>query len=109
MTRLLGLISAARRLAARAEYLELAATAQFTARRQDQLAASIARKDPRGQRAGEFPDAELGMHLLISGRQAGNRMDQAVALTTRLPHTFAGLGAGAITADKGWCGFCTVI
>jgi hypothetical protein len=96
----LGLISAARRLAARAEYLELTAVAEFTARRQQQLAASVARKDPRGQRAGEFPDAELGMHCLISGREAGNRMDQAVALTTRLPRTMAGLGAGTITPDK---------
>jgi hypothetical protein len=98
----LGVISAARRLAARAEFLELAGIAEFTVRRQDQLAASAARKDPRGQRAGEFPDAELGMELLISGRQAGNRMDQAVALTTRLPATFAGLGAGMITADKAY-------
>ena len=30
-------------------------------------------------------------------------MDQAVALTTRLPATFAGLGAGTITADKAYC------
>jgi hypothetical protein len=97
----LGMISAARRLAARAEYLELTAIAEFTARSKSQLAASVARKDPRGQRAGEFPDAELAMHLLISGREAGNRMDQATALTTRLPQTFAGLGAGTITADKG--------
>jgi hypothetical protein len=95
-------ISAARRLAARAEFLELAGIAEFTVRRQGQLAASVARKDPRGQRAAEFPDAELGMQLLISGRQAGNRMDQAVALTTRLPATFAGLGAGTITADKAY-------
>ncbi|HXC81557.1 MAG TPA: hypothetical protein VNV62_06850, partial [Trebonia sp.] len=56
---LLGVISAARRLAARAEFLELAGVAEFTVRRQDQLAASAARKDPRGQRAGEFADAEL--------------------------------------------------
>ena len=99
---LLGVISAARRLAARAEYLELAAIAEFTVRRQGQLAASAARKDPRGQRAGEFADAELGMHLQVSGHQAGNRMDQAVALTTRLPATFAGLGAGTITADNAY-------
>ena len=99
---LLGVISAARRLAARAEYLELAAIAEFTVRRQGQLAASAARKDPRGQRAGEFADAELGMHLKISGHQAGNRMDQATALTTRLPQTFAGLGAGTITADNAY-------
>jgi hypothetical protein len=71
-------------------------------RRQGQLAASAARKDPRGQRAGEFADAELGMHLQVSGHQAGNRMDQAVALTTRLPATFAGLGAGTITADNAY-------
>jgi len=68
---LLGVISAARRLAARAEYLELAATAQFTARRQTQLEASIARKDPRGQRAGEFADTELAMHLLVSPAKPG--------------------------------------
>ena len=29
-------------------------------------------------------------------------MDQATALTTRLPQTFAGLGAGTITADKAY-------
>ena len=99
----LGVISAARRLAARAEYLELTAVAEFTARRQAQLQASTARKDPRGQRAGEFADAELAMHCLISGREAGNRMDQAVALTTRLPATFAGLGAGTVTAGNASC------
>ncbi len=42
------------------------------------------------------------MHLKISGHAAGNRMDQATALTTRLPQTFAGLGAGTITADKAY-------
>jgi hypothetical protein len=99
---LLGMMSAAKRLAARAEYLELTATAEFTARRQAQLAASAARKDPRGQRAGEFADAELGMHLLISGRKAGDRMDQATALTTRLPCTYAGLGAGTVTPDNAY-------
>ena len=98
----LGVISAARRLAARVEYLELTAIAEFTARRKSQLAASVARKDPRGQRAGEFADAELGMQLRISGRAAGNRMDQATALTTRLPATFAGLGAGTVTADNAY-------
>jgi hypothetical protein len=99
---LLGVMSAAKRLAARAEYLEVTATAEFTARREAQLVASAARKDPRGQRAGEFADAELGMHLLISGRKAGDRMDQAVALTTRLPCTYAGLGAGTVTPDNAY-------
>jgi hypothetical protein len=98
----LGMVSAARRLANRAEYLELAGIAEFTARRQAQYAASVARKDPRGQRAGEFADAELAMELLISGREAGERMDQATALTTRLPRTFAGLAAGTIDAAKAY-------
>jgi hypothetical protein len=99
---LLGVISAARRLANRAEYLELTAIAEFTARRRAQYAASAARKDPRGQREGEFADAELSAQLLISGREAGNRMDQATALVTRLPATFAGLGAGTVDAAKAY-------
>jgi Domain of unknown function (DUF222) len=99
---LLGMVSAARRLANRAEYLELAGIAEFASRRQAQYAASVARNEPRGQRAGEFADAELAMELLISGRAAGDRMEQATALATRLPRTFAGLGAGAIDAAKAY-------
>jgi hypothetical protein len=97
---LLGVMSAARRLANRVEYLELTAVAEFAARRQAQLDASIARKVPAGQRAGQFADAELGMQLRISGRAAGDRMDLATALATRLPRTFAGLGAGAVDAAQ---------
>jgi hypothetical protein len=80
----LGVISAARRLAARAEYLELTAVAEFTARRQAQLAASAARKEPRGQRAGEFADAELGMHLLISRIRQESLAAKAAALEVKL-------------------------
>jgi hypothetical protein len=98
----LGLVSAAGRLANRAEYLQLAAIAEFTARRQAQYAASVARKDPRGRRAGEFADAELAMELLVSGREAGDRMDQATALATRLPCTFAGLADGTVDAGKAY-------
>src|SRR6516162_11506294 len=47
---LLGAVSAARRLAARAEYLELSAVAEFTRRREQQLEASKAQKEPRGCR-----------------------------------------------------------
>src|SRR5215469_18293805 len=99
---LLGLISAARRLASRAEFLELAGTAEFTARRQAQHAASAARKVPRGRRAGEFAADELAMELLVPAREAGNRMDLAAGLAVRLPATFAGLGAGTVTADKAY-------
>ena len=99
---LLGAVSAARRLAARAEYLELSAVAEFTRRRNGQLAASIARKDPRGCRAGEFAAAELAMELVTSINAARNRMDLAADLATRLPCTLAGLAAGTIDGDRAW-------
>ena len=62
----IGAMSAARRLAARAAWLELTAVAEFTRRREAQLADATARKVPRGCRDGEFPDAELGMELVTS-------------------------------------------
>ncbi len=97
---LLGLVSAARRLQNRAEYLELAGIAEFTARRAAQLEASRARRDPRGCRAGEFADAELASELLTTGHEASGRMDLATSLATRLPRTFAGLAAGTIDGGR---------
>ena len=92
----LGAMSAARRLAARAQYLELAAVAEFTRRREAQLADATARKVPRGCRDGEFPDAELGMELVTSQNAARDTMDLARDLETRLPRTWAALAAGLI-------------
>ena len=93
-------MSAARRLAARAAYLELAAVAEFTRRRDAQLAGAAARGVPRGCRDGEFPDAELGMELVTSQNAARDAMDQAVDLETRLPRTRAAMAAGLIDADR---------
>jgi len=62
----LGAMSAASRLAARAEYLRLAAVAEFTRRREAQYEEAKARGVPRGCRDGEFPDAELGYKLVAS-------------------------------------------
>src|SRR6185437_1099416 len=45
---------------------------------------------------GEFPDAELGMELVTSQNAASDTMDQALDLETRLPRTWAALGAGLI-------------
>jgi len=84
----------ARRLAARAAWLELAAVAEFTRRREAQLEAATAAKVPRGCRDGEFPDAELGMELVTSQNAARDTMDLAGDLQTRLPRTWAALGAG---------------
>ena len=96
----LGAMSAARRLAARAAYLELAAVAEFTRRREAQLADATARKVPRGCRDGEFPDAELGMELVTSQNAARDQMDMAADLETRLPRTRAAMAAGLIDADR---------
>ena len=92
----LGAMSAARRLAARAEYLRLAAVAEFTRRREAQFEDAKARGVPRGCRDGEFPDAELGIELVTSPGAARDQMDLATDLETRLPRTWAALGAGLI-------------
>ncbi len=53
-----------------------------------------------GRRDGEFADDELGMELVMNRRAAGDRMDLAHELATRLPRTFAALAAGLIGADR---------
>jgi hypothetical protein len=97
---LAGLLAASRRLQNRAEYLELAAIAEFTRRRSAQYEVSKARKDPRGCRDGEFAAEELAMDLLITEAAAGDRMDLAADLATRLPETFAGIAAGRIDGGR---------
>ena len=92
----IGAMSAARRLAARGAYLELAAVAEFTRRREAQLEDAKARGVPRGCRDGEFPDAELAYELVTSSAAARDQMDLATDLETRLPRTWAALGAGLI-------------
>jgi len=96
----LGAMAAAGRLAARAEYLRLRAVAEFTRRREAQLAAATAARVPPGCREGEFPDAELGLELVTSPRAARDTMDLAVALETRLPATRDALAAGVIDHDR---------
>jgi hypothetical protein len=97
---LMGLVSAARRLAARAEYLELAGIAEFARRRQAQHEAAVAGGAKPGRRPGEFADEELGFELTVTARAAGDRMDMAAALATRLPATFAGMAAGVIDGQR---------
>src|SRR5580704_17106510 len=95
-----GAMAAAGRLAARAEYLRLAAVAEFTRRRDAQLEDAKARGVPRGCRDGEFPDAELGMELVTSQNAARDTMDMATDLETRYPHTRQALAAGLIDEDR---------
>jgi Domain of unknown function (DUF222) len=92
----IGVMSAAGRLAARAEYLRLRAVAEFTRRREAQYEDATARGVPRGCRDGEFPDAELAYELVTSSTAARDQMDLAADLPARLPRTWAALGAGLI-------------
>jgi hypothetical protein len=97
---LLGVVLAARRLQARDEYLELAAVAEFTRRREAQYEASKARGDKPRHRDGEFAAEELGFEMNCSHYAAGQRMDLAGGLSCRLPATFAGMAAGTIDGYK---------
>ena len=67
---LLGAASAARRLQAHAQYLELVAVAEFAGRRDGQLAASKARGDRVRSRDGGYPAEELGFELTASAHSA---------------------------------------
>ena len=70
---LLGIISAARRLAARAAWTELAATAAYAARHAGSRAAD------------EFAPVELGFELNLSPQSAAEQMHYASAVARRLP------------------------
>ena len=89
-------MSAARRLAARADYLRLTAVAEFTRRREAQLADAKARGVPRGCRDGEFPDAELGMELVTSPGAARDRWTWQRPGDPAAPH----LGGAGRRADR---------
>jgi hypothetical protein len=83
---LLGIISAARRLASRAAWTELATIAAYAARH-------------AGSRpADEFAPVELGFELHLSPQSAAEQMHYASAVARRLPETFAALFAGRIHA-----------
>ncbi len=99
---LLGALSATRRLRNRADYLETLTVAEFARRRAAEAGAARARKDPAARRVAEHADAELAFHLLVTIAGAGDQMDMATALTARLPHTLAGMAAGAIDHDRAY-------
>jgi hypothetical protein len=95
---LLGVVSAARRMANRAEWLELAAEAEFTRRRYAETEMAVDRGDGPGQRAGEFAAEELAMETVSSARKADERMGLSNALASRLPRMMARIGEGAISS-----------
>jgi hypothetical protein len=97
---LLGVVSTARRMQTRYEYEELAAVAEFARRSEERYEASMARGDKPWHRDGEYAAEELGMACQISNRTAGQRMEYADHLASRLPKTFAGMADGSVHGFK---------
>jgi hypothetical protein len=81
---LMGIISAAQRLASHNAWVQMAAMAEFAARR------SGSRPED------EFAADELALELHLNPLSAREQMDYATAVSARLPATFAALGAGRI-------------
>jgi Domain of unknown function (DUF222) len=81
---LMGIVSAARRMASRAAWTEMAAIREYAARHS-------------GSRpADEFAPVELGYELHLTPQSAANQMQYASAVADRLPATFAALATGRI-------------
>ena len=97
---LLGASSAARRMRAHADYLEVMAVAEFARRRAGQLEASKARGDRARSRDAEYPAEELGFEMTASAYSAGLLLEMAANIAGRLPSTLAGMAAGAIDRDR---------
>ena len=81
---LVGILSAARRQEARDAWTQMAAMAEFAARHSG------------GRLEDEFAADELAAELHLTPLSAAEQMHYATMVTTRLPTTFAALGAGRI-------------
>ena len=81
---LMGIISAGRRMESGSAWIQLAAIREFAARH------------PGTSPEDEFAADELANELHVTPLSAKDQMDYARAVTTRLPRTFAALGAGQI-------------
>jgi Domain of unknown function (DUF222) len=97
---LLGAGSAARRLRAYADYIEVMSVAEFGRLRAGQLEASKARGDRVRSRDAEYPAEELGFEMAASAYSAGLLLDMAANIATRLPSTLAGMASGVIDRDR---------
>jgi len=97
---LLGAGTAARRLRAYADYVEVMSVAEFARLRAGQLEASRARGDRVRSRDGEYPAEELGFEMTASAHSAGLLIDMAVNIVGRLPSTLAAMAAGVIDRDR---------
>jgi hypothetical protein len=97
---LTGALHAARRLEARAAYLQTVSVAEFARRREAAFQDARARGVRPGRRPGEFAADELASELVCTANYAGVRLERDIALTSRLPKTLAGMATGAISGDR---------
>ena len=105
---LVGVLQATQRQVAREQYKQVLAAAEFGRRRRAEFEDAAARGLPAGCRPGGFPGEELAVELVVTRAEAGHRIDDAIDLTTRLPLTLAGMGAGRIDAERaGWIALYT--
>jgi Domain of unknown function (DUF222) len=81
---LMGIISAARRQAARDEWTAMSAMAEYASRHSG------------AKPLDEFAADELAFELHLTPMSAAEQMDYATTVATRLPQTFAALAAGRI-------------
>ena len=92
---LVGIISAARRLESRVAWTQLAALAEFAARRPGHPAGRDGGR-PSPASACEFAADELAAELRLTWQCAAGQIDYACAVAGRLPRTFAALAAGTV-------------
>ena len=97
---LLGAGSAARRLRAFTDYIEVISVAEFGRQCAARLEASKARGDRVRSRDAEYPAEELGFEMTASPYSAGLLLDMAANIVSRLPATLAGMAAGLIDRDR---------
>ena len=97
---LLGLMSAADRMASRAQWARLAATAEFARRRYHQQEAAIAARAPEGRQAGQHAADEVAFETVRTARQADEQLWLAESLASRLSRLMARMAEGAIDAYR---------
>ena len=92
---LVGIIAAARRMESRIAWTQLAALAEFAARRPADPAGRDGGRAGSGQ-ACEFAADELAAELGLTWQSAAGQIDYASAVAARLPRTFAALAEGRV-------------
>jgi hypothetical protein len=97
---MLGAAAAARRLQARAEWMELRQVAEFSRLNEARFEASKSRAERQRYHEGEFGVEELHFMLNISRQQARYKMDLARNVDDRLPAVSAKMSEGLITSAK---------